>query len=887
MNYRITLFVLFILLGNGVSSAQKAATNETNLPLFQAQHVEAIDDEKSAAVSQSVADFEIVELDIQRLNAHVKAGSQTQIQFRLQIGEKAPLRFDLELNDMRAPHYREIRTTDKGEIEIPRGPSHTYKGLVNQNSEQITRLTIQDHQIIGYFVDGKNNRFIEPLARFTGPGTPQNQFVVYNIDDVVPIPGGYCGVTEMEELAHQLDIKPSQQDLAKMDLDCPLLLEVATDADWEWFQMYGANSNAVILTNLNMVEGVYFTTFNLGFTIVFQNVWQTSADPYTAAGSPSSDILDEIRDEWNVNNATFMAVNRDLVHVFSAKNHGGLLGSVSGGLPAVCQVPDVSHGFTADRVGAFLTTAHEIGHNFNGVHGDGTNCGTASASIMCQGLMKGLFFSAASTTTIGDYIAANDGCLDNNLDPPTISCPGNMTLSTDLGECERDVTIPDPTVTDDCRAMPMLDFRYRANDGMGNTGSWTSYLTNTNVTLPLGRWEIEWRGSDGNGNEITCNFFYTIEDNEPPVAVCYNPTIEFNGEEEIFLIADDVWNEGASSDNCGTTNLVGFSPASVTCEDLGMIIPVTVTINDGNGNEDQCIANVTVAGLPCGWSFTPDGINCPAGNDVSYDPPTEVFTVTSEGCYDPNYYSNMDSHGYVGTELCGNGEIIAEVTSVTGNGFAGVSMREDLTAGSKMLQLSIDGTFLTKREMRMTTNGLAFNHLFQTQGKNWLRLERTGNQFTAQHSLDGINWSPVIIVNITMPNCIEIGLFTENNAPTGAVSATFDNVEVNEAMMALSGPVGTGIDVAESYDLSSTVIVSPNPTKGEAFVDIGGYLGRKASIRVFNSTGQALELIEIEEVEVPTQRLDLSAYRSGLYFVQVETPGQPLVTRKLMVVDVN
>ena len=33
------------------------------------------------------------------------------------------------------------------------------------------------------------------------------------------------------------------------------------------------------------------------------------------------------------------------------------------------------------------------------------------------------------------------------------------------------------------------------------------------------------------------------------------------------------------------------------------------------------------------------------------------------------FYGSMDLHGFVGTELCGDGEIIAEVVEVVGNGF--------------------------------------------------------------------------------------------------------------------------------------------------------------------------------------------------------------------------
>ena len=39
------------------------------------------------------------------------------------------------------------------------------------------------------------------------------------------------------------------------------------------------------------------------------------------------------------------------------------------------------------------------------------------------------------------------------------------------------------------------------------------------------------------------------------------------------------------------------------------------------------------------------------------------------------------------TELCGDGEIVTQVDKIKGNGFAGISFRESLDPGSRMLGL--------------------------------------------------------------------------------------------------------------------------------------------------------------------------------------------------------
>ena len=182
--------------------------------------------------------------------------------------------------------------------------------------------------------------------------------------------------------------------------------------------------------------------------------------------------------------------------------------------------------------------------------------------------------------------------------------------------------------------------------------------------------------------------------------------------------------------------------------------------------------------------------------------------------------------------------------------------------------------------MRQSTGGLAYNHLFQTLGKNWLRLTRSGNQFSAQYSTDGLNWSTVIITNIAMASCIEIGLITENKTATGTTTGTFENVEIKTSGMTLSTP-GRGLDVADEV-VEQEVTVYPNPTTGEVFVNLGSHIGQKARIEVFNNLGQLMELKELDEIQIPNQRLDLSGYQNGLYFIKISIPDHPEVTRKLM-----
>lgn len=532
------------------------------------------------------------------------------------------------------------------------------------------------------------------------------------------------------------------------------------------------------------------------------------------------------------------------------------------GLPTISCPTDIAQGTDAGICEATVTVpAPTVTGGCFGTTVTNDYNGTANASDT---------YDIGSTTVVFTVV---DG--DGN----SATCSMTVTIEDNeppVAGCQ-DVTVMLDTNGDGATTAAAVESGSTDNCGAVNT---EGVSPSTFDCMDLGANTVTLTVNDGNGNTGTCTATASVQDNIAPTAVCMNTTIEFNGEEEILLTIDDVLDQINSSDNCDEFNLVSATPASVTCDQIGEVVSVDVVIEDGSGNLDNCTAMITVDGFICGFGFDPDGIDCTGGSTADYDPNTETFTITSETCYDPAFYSANDSHGFIQSELCGDGEIIAEVTGVTGNGWGGITMRETLLSGSKMLQLMIDGTSLTMRELRQSTNGIAFAHQFQTSGRNWLRLTRNGIIFGAYHSTDGVNWVPVLITQIPMTTCINIGLVTANKAPSGTVTATFGNVEV----LGSPAPLTTtpALDDAEfGYTYQPAVDIYPNPTTGETFVDLSDYQGKKANIRIFSSTGQFLKRVEIDEVQVPTQLLQLDQYQNGLYLIQIEAEGFEMVTKKL------
>lgn len=550
-------------------------------------------------------------------------------------------------------------------------------------------------------------------------------------------------------------------------------------------------------------------------------------------------------------------------------SHGSQTYSVGGislitSLEAGCDAPTASCTNTSislDAMGNAMLSANQVDN------GSMTDCEQQSLTVSPSAFTCADIGSNTVTLTITDVNNLSATCTANVMVVdgmmPSISCPEDDTVPLDEN-CQAflaDYTAA-ATVMDNCDEAPAVT--QSPNEGTEIIGQATVTLTAT----------------DFSGNSTSCTFVVTTEDNEPPVAACLDYTVEFNGESDLPIASEDVWDEMGSSDNCEEVNFVDLTPDQVNCSQVGQVIPVTLTVDDASGNTGQCTAMVTVGGLPCGWSAPPGGVNC-AGNEADYNSSTGSFSVTNEGCYDPNYYSATDAHGYAGMALCGDGEIIAQITEVNGNGWAGISMREGLSASAKMIQLSIDGNALTKRELRQSTGGIAFNHLFQTQGHNWLRITRSGNSFTAYRSTNGVNWSVVITVSIAMQNCIEIGLITENSAATGSVTGVFENVSISGG----SGSLQSAIHVDQP---GATHVgdwsVFPNPTNGILMADLSAYTGQKGAIRVYNNLGQLVKEVPLNTIEVPMQRIDLSAQQAGLYMLRLQVDGELKQGRKVMVV---
>ncbi|MCB0638392.1 MAG: T9SS type A sorting domain-containing protein, partial [Lewinella sp.] len=401
---------------------------------------------------------------------------------------------------------------------------------------------------------------------------------------------------------------------------------------------------------------------------------------------------------------------------------------------------------------------------------------------------------------------------------------------------------------------------------------------------------VRWRVIDASGNQRTRKQDFTITDDTDPVLVCRPEAVAvFNGEDpfELETILGDLVDLDNTYDACGGDDLsFTLEPAFLSCEQLGETVDVTVTVCDGAdpANCTDCVVPVYVDGLPCGWMTTDAHIDCP-GSEAEYDVEEETFLVTAADCSHTPYSPNSEEYAYVNTTLCGDGELIAQVTSLDGLGkaWAGIVMRESNDPTSKKFQLMTGLDYLQHR-VDWRNGGVNQSQTFSRFGQHWLRIVRTGPVFQAYTSIDGANWGiPVSTQVIPMAECIEVGLVVTNVPFATNVSATFQHVQLTPPYVPSYPedlrPETPATGMTGAWQLT----VFPNPTSGQLTVNLSAFLGQDVTLEVTDLNGQLLLQRPLGQVEQRTEPLDLSVYPAGVYLLRLRTTtGRTAVQRVIL-----
>ncbi len=389
-------------------------------------------------LEEYLKEYELYDFDFKALHEHVyKDTYGTEF---LIHGPNWKYLIYLQQNDIRSPQYVEAIN---GEIVTKRSIEtdseytvETFKGFTDKNRNNVVRYTVTEDNFWGYIYDKEKNDwlFFESTRHFLKNDEVQNVLLVYRLEDIKRPNARSCESTIMA-LEDQEEIHIGDKTFAAKGgtIHCtPKYLEIATDADYEYYQKYqnSGGANAKILSVLNQTEGIYSIYFNILFSVIAQHTYTTSADPYTTIQSLG------LVNEFRANIPSIFLNNGiapDLSMLFTGhrrlKNNNGKLEVVgrASGIGTICRAADASV-VICDEWGNYDTVAHEIGHSFGMIHpfeiSGNTEC-TTDPGIMCY-YTTGYFFNASNVTQAQNHIVSYGSCL-NNIDPSTVGNDWEMT----------------------------------------------------------------------------------------------------------------------------------------------------------------------------------------------------------------------------------------------------------------------------------------------------------------------------------------------------------------------------------------------------------------------------------------------------------------------------
>ena len=235
-------------------------------------------------------------------------------------------------------------------------------------------------------------------------------------------------------------------------------------------------------------------------------------------------------------------------------------------LPTISCPGNISVNNTAGVCGAVVTYTTPVG----------TDICPGAVTIRTAGLASGSTFPVGTTTNTfkvtdaaGNIATCSFTVTVNDVQLPTISCPGDISVNNNAGVCGAVVTYTTPVGTDICPGAVTI-----RTAGLAS-GS----------TFPVGTTTNTFKVTDAAGNIANCSFTVTVTDNENPVILA-----------PALLSCFEANNYGCSinlgttaSDNCGIQSLSSDAPA---CFPVGTTI-VTWTATDINGNTSTATQAVT------------------------------------------------------------------------------------------------------------------------------------------------------------------------------------------------------------------------------------------------------------------------------------------------------
>ncbi|HJQ69688.1 MAG TPA: HYR domain-containing protein [Blastocatellia bacterium] len=238
---------------------------------------------------------------------------------------------------------------------------------------------------------------------------------------------------------------------------------------------------------------------------------------------------------------------------------------------------------------------------------------------------SGSFFAVGGTTVTCTVAGGNPSCsfqvFVDDTQPPSITCPANITTSNTPGQCSAVVNYPPPVVSDNC---PGADLVQCLPPGPPNAPSGTtSCLPPAGSTFQVGTTTVTCCAQDAAELSAQCSFTITVNDTQAPVLTC--PPNITQAAPMGTCSATVTYSLPTVNENCSPTPTPTCNPAS------GSIFPLgTTTVNcsatDASTNTGACSFTVTVTSeqvfsITCPADITRNTGQGQCSAAVTYPPP--------------------------------------------------------------------------------------------------------------------------------------------------------------------------------------------------------------------------------------------------------------------------
>jgi len=199
------------------------------------------------------------------------------------------------------------------------------------------------------------------------------------------------------------------------------------------------------------------------------------------------------------------------------------------------------------------------------------------------------------------------------------------------------------------------------------------------------------------------------------------------------------------------------------------------------------------------------------------------------GAAGTDIWNSADEFRFVYKDLVGDASIVVRVDSVLERDpwtKAGVMIRESLDAGSKFAAVYITPGNGCRYHIRAASNAAATSDTSVATAEQmaitapyWVKLERSGNEFSGFYSADGSAWTPMVWnpQTISMLGTIRIGLALTSHSAGNPTVAEF------------SGVATTG-NVTGNWEVATIGVPQPSNDPDQLYVTVEDSAGRSASV---------------------------------------------------------